>query len=221
MDKDFTPQTCGEAETKLYKQIASQSPVGIIVSDAQTHEIYYTNRSFRELMKLEREQCPGELCYKYVRGLSSPCEHCAALELKAGECSDKVSYFPWNGTYVNTKSVLVDWLGKPALMEYNTDITDDYVKRAQEKDLLDRVPNGIGIYDIDHGTLTLRYLNDGFYRMTGRTRNASAELTADDIWKYVYSDDILPLRTIVSELEDGEEHAAYCYRLMCGDGKYH
>lgn len=178
------------SEAQLYKQIALRSTVGIIVSDAQTHEVYYTNRAFREMMHIGEEHSPGELCFKYVRGLSSPCENCAALKLKQNESCETVNHFPEFGAYINTKSVLISWEGRPALMEYNTDITEEYLLHTRETDLLNRVPNGIGIYELEHGLIKASYLNDSYYRMVRQPREAREEILSTNAAHFIHPDNI-------------------------------
>jgi hypothetical protein len=39
-----------------------------------------------------------------------------------------------------------------------------------EFEALDEIPSGVGVFDVTDSVITMKYLNDGFYRMIGARR---------------------------------------------------
>ncbi len=206
---------------RLFQQAADDTAIGILVSDAISHEVYYSNQAFRQLMHIDRPGQPKTMCYQYVRERSEPCDTCAALFLEKGESRQAINYFPKLDRYISTKSSLIDWAGRSALVEYTTDITADYRQRELETDLLNRVPSGIGIYDNDHGVIKARYLNDSYYRMVRHARSGREGDLQADATHYIHPDDRLMVRRAADTLAAGQDKTDCCYRVLGGDGQYH
>ncbi len=207
-------------QNMLYRSIADESSVGILVSDEKTHEIYYANRMFRELMHLTEENFAGRKCYEYVLGKDCACEDCAARNLPAGETKETIKYFPEIGVYVRVRSTLVSWLGRNALVEYASDVTEIYQKQLQQQTLLNSVPSGLGIYEIDRGVARQVYMNDYYYQMTGEPRESREAKVKGSILNVVHPDDCQAIQGIIGRLVGGENFGYVDHRVACRNSGY-
>lgn len=117
--------------TQLYQRIAEDTSVGLVVSDAETHELYYINNALRKMMHLDDSPYAGHTCYGFIRGEKKACKGCAASRIGIGESTEAVHYFPEFGTYLHVKSVLLEWAGRKVLVEYDTDVTAEHTKQLE------------------------------------------------------------------------------------------
>ena len=206
--------------TALSVKLISESPVGIIMSDVETHEIYYTNEAFRRIMHLSDDNYLGKKCYKYVRNDDEPCSNCAAHKLKIGESCERINSFPQDGIYLSTRSRLTTWNGHKVLVEYNTDVTSTYLQHIMEQDLLNRVPGGIGICENSRDKVRVLYLNDGYYQIIVQTREERGTDQTRELFKYVHPDDVIRIKELGEALEKGSDLESCDYRIMCGERGY-
>lgn len=207
-------------EAALYRSITEDSAIGIIVSDVESHEVCYTNRAFRDMMRIENDNPCGSPCYRYVRGESAPCVNCAAKRLKPGETFTTIHHFERQGIYLKVRSSLIQWAGHTALLEYNIDITEEYKEQIRRQELINLVPAGIGYHEIVNGRVQPGYLNDGFYNLIGDSRKHRLEEMDDDVLRFTHPRDVGKLRDAAARITAGSDSESVPHRIMCGDGKY-
>lgn len=208
-------------EAALYQIIAENSNIGVIVSDIESREVYYTNRAFRDMMHIKDELYRGKKCYEYVRGLDNPCAGCAVGKLEPGKTCTAIHHFPQYGTYLKVKSSLINWAGHTALLEYNLDITEEYRERIQQQELINHVPAGIGFHDIVAGVPVPGYLNDYYFSMVGFDRDSMMAKIGDNALGTAHPDDVPKLQAAIDRLVSGGKRENVIYRTLCGDGNYH
>lgn len=109
---------------QLYHRIADDTRVGIAISDAETHNIYYVNKALMEMLHLPDDNYTGKKCYEFLRGGSFPCATCAARRLSVNEMCSAIHHFSEYDTYLKVQSTLIEWEGRHVLVEYDTDITE-------------------------------------------------------------------------------------------------
>jgi signal transduction histidine kinase/CheY-like chemotaxis protein/PAS domain-containing protein len=89
-----------------------------------------------------------------------------------------------------------------------------------EFEALDEIPSGVGVFDVTDAAITMKYLNDGFYRMIGAHREDRARFFNEGTINSVYPDD---RKEILAEaLRSIREHRVFdCrFRNLDGRGKY-
>ena len=208
-------------ESELYQNMAEYTSVGIVVCDVLTHEVYYMNKAMRSLMRIKDEDHKGRKCYEYIRGVNSPCASCAAKNMKVGETKETIQHFEAMQTYIQIRSVMIEWLGKPILIEYDVDVTEKYTAQRRQEDLLNRVPDGIGIYDIVNGIPKQVYMSDAYYTLIGTQRKEREAEAREEFLHLVYPDDLLVVKNMIRILCEGSDSGYVDHRIKCGDGQYH
>jgi len=88
------------------------------------------------------------------------------------------------------------------------------------KEFVDKIPNGIGIFSYENGKYTTIYLNDGYYKMMHVRREDRSPEIREDPSLAVYEEDREKLNSeLVSALE--ENRPMHCnIRILQGDGSY-
>jgi signal transduction histidine kinase/CheY-like chemotaxis protein/PAS domain-containing protein len=89
-----------------------------------------------------------------------------------------------------------------------------------EFEALDEIPSGVGVFDVTDSVITMKYLNDGFYRMIGARREDRTRFFDKGTINSVYPED---RKGILAEaLLSVQEHRIFdCrFRNLDGSGKY-
>lgn len=96
----------------------------IYVSNIETYELIYLNRTARELLGCtQEEQWLGQPCYKIIQGCDKPCGFCTnPLLLKRGECTWE-QFHKKLGRNLYIKNKLIDLDGKKLRLEMAVDTT--------------------------------------------------------------------------------------------------
>ena len=90
----------------------------------------------------------------------------------------------------------------------------------QQEELLNRVPVGIGIYDIIGGQLKQIYMNDSYYRIIGVPREKRILIGKTGFIKLVHPDDVATVYAAVEKCVSGADSQSLNHRILCGDGNY-
>lgn len=128
----------------------------IQVSDLDFN-ILYANLPARSFTGHPDRPYEGQKCYQYMMGADEQCSYCPMRQMNGRDaCTIEVD----NGTQVFTaKTKLIQWEGKPAFVEYATDVTT--IRRAQQifesqvRALMASIPDAQGVFHFD---LTADYL---------------------------------------------------------------
>lgn len=97
----------------------------IFISDQETYELYYLNRSALNILNLEKEtEWKGEKCYKVLQGLTSPCTFCN------NSCMNEQEFYTWEHynikmqRHFKNKAKLIRYEGKMLRLKISADITE-------------------------------------------------------------------------------------------------
>lgn len=86
-----------------------------------------------------------------------------------------------------------------------------------EFEALDEIPSGVGVFDVTDSTITMKYLNDGFYRMIGAHREDRARFFNEGTINSVYPEEREGLLT--EALLSIREHRMFDCRFRNLDGR--
>lgn len=122
----------------------------IQVSDLDLNMLY-ANLPARSFTGHPDRPYKGHKCYQYMMGVDEQCPYCPMRQMDGkDECTVEID----NGTQVFTaKTKLIQWEGKPAFVEYATDVTA--IRRAQQifesqvRTLMASIPDAQGIFHFD------------------------------------------------------------------------
>lgn len=207
-------------QTMLYQSITDDSSIGILVSDKKTHEIYYSNHMFRKLMHIKNEQSTNKKCYEFIFCKTCECEDCPGKNLSLGDTNETIKYLPKLGSYIKIKSALINWLGRPSLVKYISDVTTNYQKQLQQQELLNHVPSGFGMFYIENGISKIVYMNDYYYHMIGESRESREQKYKNNIFSIVHPDDWQTISNVIKKMLSGDNSGYLDHRIICGDGTY-
>jgi PAS domain-containing protein len=92
-----------------------------------------------------------------------------------------------NGRYYSIDGKTLSWNGIPSYILYISDETEAKQQHIRLQELVNNVPAGIGIYEINDGVTNLTYLNDAYYKMLGFKRGTRAYLMGKNSTHVVYA----------------------------------
>ncbi len=122
----------------------------IQVSDLDFNMLY-ANLPARSFTGHPQRPYQGKKCYQYMMDSEEQCPYCPMRQMNGSDtCTIEID----NGTQVFTaKTKLIQWNGKPAFVEYATDVTT--IRRAQQifesqvRALMASIPDAQGIFHFD------------------------------------------------------------------------
>ncbi len=211
--------TTPSEETALYRSIVEDSTTGVLVAERKTRRIVYCNERMRQMYRVGPDvPLVGRLIFEVIpqsNALLSD-EEVAALS------TEHFSEFhrQHDDCYLGIRVKASMWNGADCYILYASDETQEHEKRMQQEELLNLVPMGIGICEIDHGELKQIYMNDSYYRMIGELRENRQPGERADFLSFVHRDDLDGVRAAAAQCAAGGNGVAIDYRICCGDGTY-
>lgn len=211
--------TTPSEETSLYRSIVEDSTNGVLVAERKTRRIVYCNDMMRRLYRVGPDApVVGRLVYDIIPWSTAllsddelnvlTTDHFAEYHRQHEDC------------YLGIRARAVAWNGADCYILYATDESQEHQKRVHQEELLNLVPMGIGIFEIDNGELKQVYMNDSYYRMIGEPREKRQRREQNSFLSYVHEEDRDEIRNSVRRCIEGCNEFAIDYRILCGDGKY-
>lgn len=119
---------------------ALQAPINeiselIYVSDVETYELLFINEAGKKTFHLD--EVNGQMCYKALQGMDSPCPFCTNAKLKPGENYSWETTNPLTKRHYMLKDRLVEWDGRKARLEIAFDMTQVEQEKQKLKYALD------------------------------------------------------------------------------------
>lgn len=138
-------------DDSLLLTILDDSNQLVQVSEFDTMQMLYANRTARTFTAHENESYQGQYCYKYMMGLDEQCPFCPLKNLK-GEKSNETEID--NGKQIfSVKTIIQEWRDRKLFIEYARDITDirnsERSFKEQMERLLKSIPHAQGIMHFD------------------------------------------------------------------------
>lgn len=225
-DKFCIVYTVMSAENRLLQQIADETADGIYVIDRETYELLYANESGR--FRGEERGRVGRACYAALYGRTSPCEFCT-LTSHEPDGTSHIMETGETGRFYSTHFREIDWNGRPAIVKYVRDVTEEVTNRRERERLeqyfqtvLKHLPGGIVVvhYEKD-GTLKPEFISEGFADMTDMTLEDAWQLYETDALAGVHPDDRVRVNAQMEAYVGGNDrNGEIVYRLEKGSGGY-
>ncbi|MEG0841243.1 MAG: sensor domain-containing diguanylate cyclase [Erysipelotrichaceae bacterium] len=154
--------------------ILDETSNGVYITNSETYELLYVNKVTKNLCNIKGDEYLGKKCYEALLGKTKPCEVCKLNKMEYDEFLEREYVIEKPLRYLILKGKLFNWNGIKAHVEFVTDNTQGsliykkYEKTANRlQALMDSIPGGIGIFEIEKEHITVPYLNDGFYKLVG------------------------------------------------------
>ncbi|MDD3336039.1 MAG: EAL domain-containing protein [Eubacteriales bacterium] len=160
--------------------LLDESSDAIIVSDAQTYEIYYLNDVACALAGKDKKTCLSMPCYQALWNNDAPCSHCVHIsKLTRDYCEHEVQSEETGKNYI-IKGKLFTWGTHEARIQYIQDNTLRYHMSQQmnalledQQTLLDLLPSGLIRYSAR--TQEFTFVSKNTLRMLGYTQQEFEE----------------------------------------------
>lgn len=161
----------------------------IQVSDLDFNMLY-ANLPARSFTGHPQRSYQGQKCYQYMMGSDEQCSYCPMRQMDGRDtCIVEVD----NGTQVFTaKTKLIQWEGKPAFVEYATDVTT--IRRAQQifesqvRALMASIPDAQGVFHFDLTADCLFSTNGVSTNLDQFHKQVSVDQTTDQIASFIPND---------------------------------
>lgn len=210
--------TTPSEETTLYRSIVEDSTTGAFVAERATRRIVYCNEIMRQFFDI----APGT---PIIGRLASDVISKENILLTTGEVAALSTnrYAEYHRShedrYLGIRAKALRWNDVDSYILYVSDETQEHSKRLQQDELLNMVPVGIGVYEIECGIIEQLYMNDGYYRMVGQARE-SRKKEQKNFLNLVCPDDLSEIRAVVERCAAGSQQETVDHRILCGNGEY-
>ncbi len=195
-DKDFTYICCSRAFARMAGLRDENEIVG--KTDFDLFDEALARRYREDDLKLVAN---GQSLVDYIEKLPSP---------------DGSSHYSCTSKYL-----LHDAAGEMiGLYGVGRDITEEREAYAQLKLLTNNLPGGLAMYEVTPERVRILYFSDGFYTLTGYTKEEYAAMAQSDTMALIFKEDIPRIEEAVRSVLSGEDAFEYTYRAHCKNGGY-
>ncbi|MCI2047141.1 MAG: PAS domain-containing protein [Faecalibacterium sp.] len=207
-------------ESKIFKQISERSLVAELAIEYPSGKILYANRAFCALTDMPDSNalvgcgCADILSESDAAGLLGIMQD--SIQKESVEAASWTSC----GKYLHIQAHPINWNGKEAFMFYFSDQTETQLYNERLATIINSVPSGIGIYEIQDGKVVQLYLNDAFHRMLHDTRENRQKYAGENYLKAIHPDDAPAFQKAMEGLLQGEKVIELTYRVINGDGAW-
>ncbi len=106
-------------------------PVAIFVSEIESKKVLYANQLAKEIL-LPKDGFEDCCCY-HLAGFDKPCSFCHAGRINRGELFTREFLHPQTMCIYELSGKIIDWNGRPAHIEYVSDITKKKKRKNIQK----------------------------------------------------------------------------------------
>ncbi|MDD2231457.1 MAG: PAS domain-containing protein [Sphaerochaetaceae bacterium] len=198
-------------------EIINCSTAGVVVKDPHTFEILFVNQAAIDLFG---KPAPGVKCYEYERANSDICDDCPLYHAEYGKDYTTDAPQAALSDYYTICMRLIDWKGKPAVVEFWRKKAGDSRSIEDQKNFIDGIPGGIGIYHFyDNGTIDLVYVNEGYFRMIGQN-GIRRKYSGTKVSEAIHPDDRASLGEYMKKQVASGQLIDFDLRIHDGDDHY-
>lgn len=202
-------------ENILYHDIVEDSSNGIMIAEKANRRLILMNKAMRSVYGVPLD---GMIVGKLLPELSPGSELLLSNEDVASLTPDHYTEFHKIQNYRRRYRLLarsINWNGADAYIVFATDETKEHEERVQNEVFVNQIPSGIAIYELDRGNVSLTYINDNFFKMTGLDRSACYEQAHKNVLYFVQADDIPTVEEGLNKISRTGRTAQVDVRLRC------
>ncbi|WP_294147838.1 PAS domain-containing hybrid sensor histidine kinase/response regulator [uncultured Clostridium sp.] len=199
------------------ESILENSPTTIIISALEDRELLYANKAARSGISPE---CRGRrlACYQAF-GYDQPCPTCPAGTVGQGKSSLRELFNPENGHTYRYVGKDIDWAGRPAHIEYISDISQQKLLEQELDHLVNSIPGGIASYEVREGRFIPVYFSDGVMELSGHTGEEYHEMAKNDALDVIYEADRERVMSAAARALERGEVLDVSYRMRHKNGR--
>ncbi len=202
-------------ETALYQSIVEDSAIGVFIATRSTRNVMYINNAAKEICGLSHEmEMTGVSLNEYLGKLGKIplISDEEVKKLKENEYTEM--HVTRNALFLAIKVKALTWNGIPSYIMYITDETTEHKHQQELQELVNKVPAGIGIYEIERGTIYRKYLNDAFFEMNGISPEEREQYYMRSAIDSVYPEDWKDMSELVERLYQGNDKDTAYIRIQ-------
>lgn len=184
--------------------VLDNAPLAIYVCATNNWELLYANQLAKSLF-LRNPEDGKNTCYS-AAGYDEPCPFCNAKKMSDLKLTVREFRHPVNGRVYQLSGKRIDWDGRPAHIEYISDITDKKREEDQSKALKDMlqitfssIPCGLCVYRYDGKNISPIFHNPAFYAIMGYSEENKQRVEEKTNFLGVHPDDLDSLMKIIRD----------------------
>ena len=203
----------------MYRNIIEESVSGVAVMERESRHVIFMNKFLRKIYGIGTTE---DVSGKHLAELIPDENAVLSREDISGLSYDHYEEYHklFKNMYIGIHAKAIVWNGIESYIMYLVDETSEYKKNFRQKEIINRVPAGIGVYRIDHGNVEQLYMNDAYYTLVSQDRASRCADTYGDVLKYVNKRDVPAVDAFVKRLINGDNISYVDHRLLCGNKKY-
>lgn len=211
-------------QTRLFQNIANESPDGIYVIGKDNYDLLYVNES--NALFCKGKDCLGQKCYAVMMGKTEPCSFCS-LGNHEPDGKEHEMLMPGHNRIYATRFKETDWNGVPAYIKYVRDVTEEIQVRKEKEQLeqyfgtiIQNMPNGVTVSRCDaDGSMEMEFISEGFTELTHMTAEEVRELCRKDAFAGIHSESVIDIHEKIRKCrESGEERCEFTGQIGLRDG---
>ncbi len=120
-----------------FNWLLDEASDAIVVSDAETYDLYYLNRvASEQLAKKENHLCVGRKCYEVIFHRDEPCETCISCNQLTTAYQQYYMTDEKTGRTFAVKDKRIEWTGNPARIQFLQDVTKEHHLETMIRNIL-------------------------------------------------------------------------------------
>ncbi|MCH3967904.1 MAG: PAS domain-containing protein [Atopobiaceae bacterium] len=207
-------------DAALYRSIVEDAAVGVLVCERSTRHILYANGYLRRIYGISPDEKLVGRCLLDVVPEPDLLLSNDEIDLLSPDSFAEYHRLYEGDRYYTIRAKSLTWNGVDSYIIYAADETGEYERNERQRELLNLVPTGLGIYEIRDRTPHQVYMTDGFYRMLGVTREQHVEQLRGDFMDGIHPDDLGAVAALVDRLAVGAEYGSAEFRNLCVGERY-
>lgn len=201
-------------------------PVAIFVSEIESKRVLYANQLAKEIL-LPKDGSESCCCY-HLAGFDKPCSFCHAGRINRGELFTREFLHPQTLCTYELSGKIIDWNGRPAHIEYVSDITKKKKKEELSESIKKKlestfgnIPCGLCVYRIVKNKIFPVFHNPAFYALLGYSDDHIQAVERATEYMGVHRDDLSLLQKKTNEAIYNNGSLRHTYRVWNDQmGKY-
>lgn len=209
-----------DEKTQYLEWLMDEYMGNIYISDMNTYELLYVNRTSCETLKTDKKDVIGRRCYEAIQERTAPCPFCTNDKLRTDESYEWEFFNPVLERTFMIKNRQINWHGRKSRIELSYDMYSSEFKLAKKERereiLLKTLPGGFARLDARDYRSILWYGSD-FLKIIGYTKE-QFEKELDSKCDYVHPEDLKRIVRRLKEIEGTDQSLIMEARILTRSG---